>query len=175
MAAFNRLKEMLTSTPVLAMPRDDPDCMYVIDCDASGTGAGCVLSQWQDGKLKVIEYASRTFNAAERKYCATRRELAALIFSLKQFRSCLLGRRFQVRVDNMEIKYYKSMRDVSCQCARHLDFMSNFDFDIILRNGARHVNCDSLSRLGQCEVDNGGLVFIAIGASRANTVYKQLT
>ena len=50
---------MLTSAPVLAMPRDDPDCTYVIDCDASGTGAGCVLSQWQDGKLRVIEYASR--------------------------------------------------------------------------------------------------------------------
>ena len=69
LTAFNKLKQMLTSAPVLAMPRDDPECMYLIDCDASATGAGCVLSQWQDGKLKVIEYASRTFNAAERKYC----------------------------------------------------------------------------------------------------------
>ena len=156
LAAFNELKKMLTSAPVLAMPRDDPDCTYVIDCDASGTGAGCVLSQWQDGKLRVIEYASRTFNAAERIYCATRRELAALIFGLKQFRSYLLGRRFQVRVDNMAIRYYKNMKDVSGQCARHLDFMSNFDFEIIHRNGAKHVNCDSLSRLRPCEIDDGG-------------------
>jgi len=158
LAAFNELKEMLTSAPVLAMPRDDPDCTYVIDCDASGSGAGCVLSQWQDGKLRVIEYASRTFNAAERRYCATRRELAALIFGLKQYRSYLLGRRFQVRVDNMAIRYYKNMKNVSGQCDRHLDFMSNFDFDIIHRNGAKHVNCDSLSRLRPCEVDNGALL-----------------
>ena len=29
--AFDDLKRMLTNTPVLAMPRDDPDCLYVLD------------------------------------------------------------------------------------------------------------------------------------------------
>ena len=155
-AAFDKLKEMLTNTPVLAMPRDDPECTYLVDTDASSVGAGCVLQQWQDGRLRVIEYASRTFNKAERNYCVTRRELAALIFGLKQFRSYLLGRRFQVRVDNNAIRYYQSMKDATGQCARHLDYLSNFDFDIIHRNGLRHTNCDSLSRLRPCELDDGG-------------------
>ena len=94
--AFDKLKQMLTSAPVLATPRDDPECTWVLDCDASGFGASAVAQQWQDGKLRVIEYASRTFNAAERAYCVTRREMAALIFGLKQFKHYLLGRPVQV-------------------------------------------------------------------------------
>ena len=56
LAAFEMLKEKLTSAPILAMPRDDLDCLYVMDSDASGTGASAILQQWQDGKLLVIEY-----------------------------------------------------------------------------------------------------------------------
>ena len=154
--AFDRLKNMLTSTPVLAVPRDDSECTYVLDTDASNVGAGCVLQQFQDGRLRVIEYASRTFNQAERNYCVTRRELAALIFGLKQFRSYLLGRHFQVRVDNNAIRYYMGIKDASGQCARHLDYLSQFDFEITHRNDARHTNCDSLSRIPPCEQIAGG-------------------
>lgn len=154
-AAFDKLKQMLTSTPVLAMPRDDPDCTYVIDSDASGTGGSAILQQWQDGKLRVIEYASRTFNASERAYCATRREMAALIFGLKQFRPYLLGRRFQIRVDNMALTYYRNMKDATGQAARYLDFLSLFDFEPVYRSGSRHVNADSVSRLRPCELDGG--------------------
>ena len=103
----------------------------------------------------------------------TRRELAALIFGLKQFRPYLLGRHFQVRVDNMAIRYYKNMKDTSGQCARYLDFLSNFDFDIVYREGGRHVNCDSLSRLRPCEIDNGGLVPNVIGVSRDNILSRR--
>jgi len=36
LAAFEMLKHMLTTTPVLAMPKDDPDCLC-LDTDAGGT------------------------------------------------------------------------------------------------------------------------------------------
>ena len=53
--AFNKLKEALTSAPVLAMPPDEGQ--YVLDTDASDFSMGCVLQQWQGGELKVIGYA----------------------------------------------------------------------------------------------------------------------
>jgi len=65
----------------------------------SDWAAGAVLQQEQSGELRVIAYASRTFNEHEMNYCITRKELAAMIFGLKNYRQYLLGRRFVVRTD----------------------------------------------------------------------------
>jgi len=96
--AFDETKRLLTSAPILTMPRDycsDCEvtgcCGYVMDVDSSGYAAGAVLQQWQDGKLRVIEYASRTYDAAQRSYCVTRKEVAALIFGLRYFKTYLHG------------------------------------------------------------------------------------
>ena len=154
-AAFDKIKEMLTTAPVLAVPKDDSECVYRLDTDASATSAFAILKQLQDGKYRVVEYASRCFSAAERAYCATHREMAALIFGLKQFRQYLLGRYFVVRVDNMALTFYQRMKDPTRQAARYLEILSNYTFDIQHRDGARHVNADSVSRVRSCELDNG--------------------
>ena len=73
----------LCSAPVLATSVPDGD--FVLDVDASTHGAGAILHQYQNGELLVNEYASRLFNAAERAYCTTRQELAAVVFGLKCF------------------------------------------------------------------------------------------
>ena len=57
-AAFQYLKEVLTVAPVLEFPEIDGD--FIVDTDASDVGMGCVLSQLQDGKERVIAYYSRT-------------------------------------------------------------------------------------------------------------------
>jgi hypothetical protein len=41
--AFNTLKKLLTTSPLLAQP--DIDKLFDVYCDASGTGLGCVLMQ----------------------------------------------------------------------------------------------------------------------------------
>ena len=127
----------------------------MLDTDARSFAAGASVQQWQDGKLRVIEYASRVFNRAERAYCATRRELCALIWGLRTFQSYLLGRHFQIRVDNQALTYYQQSKDATGQCARYLDFLANFDFDIVHRNGTKHTNVDSISRLRPCEMEGG--------------------
>jgi len=77
MATFNTLKAMLTTSSVLAMPNDDGE--WAVDVYCFAFAIGTVAQQWQNGELKVIEYASRTPSRAERSYCATRRELLAMI------------------------------------------------------------------------------------------------
>ena len=59
--AFNQLKTLLTSTPVLSFPRADGG-EFVLDTDASNVGIGAVLSQIQDGQETVIAYASRSLS-----------------------------------------------------------------------------------------------------------------
>ena len=70
--AFEKLKSALTDAPILGVPRDNASCKWVVDSDVLSHVARAVLQQWQDGKLRLIKYASRFFNSAERNYCATR-------------------------------------------------------------------------------------------------------
>ena len=107
---------------------------------------GAVLQQEQDGTLRVIGYASRIFNNCEKKYCITRKELAAIIFGLKQYRQYLLGRQFIVRSDHAALTYLRSAKELIGQQARWLDFMEEFNFILQHRAGTSHGNTDALSR-----------------------------
>lgn len=73
----------LTISPILSFPKKEGQ--YVLDTDASNMGMGSVLSQIQDGQEKVICYYSKLFNTSERRYCVTRRELLAIVQSIKHF------------------------------------------------------------------------------------------
>ena len=85
--AFVALKVKLASPPILSFPQFDRT--FVVDADASQEGVGAVLSHLDDGR--VIAYASRVLTKAECQYCATRRELLALVWSVRQFRAYLWG------------------------------------------------------------------------------------
>jgi len=151
--AFNNLKRFLTNAPVLGIYQGEGQ--IYLDVDASNTHCGACCQQMQNGRLRVLEYASRTFNRAERNYCTTRRELCGLVFGLRHFRPYLLGRKFVCSVDHLALTYIRSQDNVTGQLARHLDFMADFDFDLVFRDGKSHTNADSLSRLRPCEVDGG--------------------
>lgn len=134
----------LTSSPILAFPRFDIE--FTLDCDASGEGLGAVLSQICDGREYAISYASRTLTKAERQYCATRRELLALLWGCRQFRPYLYGRHFTVRTDHNALKQLKNFKESEGQIARWLQILSEYDFQVEHRPGKQHLNADALSR-----------------------------
>lgn len=86
--AFNELKRVPTSTPILSYPRRDGG-MFILDTDCSGFAAGAVLSRLQDGEEKVIGYASTALNKEQMNYCATYRELYAVRWAMEHFRHYL--------------------------------------------------------------------------------------
>jgi len=151
--AFEGLKGMLISSPVLAMPRDgDP---FVLDTDACDVSIGAVLSQVQDGHERVIAYASRTLSRPERNYCVTRKELLAVVFYAKMFRQYLLGRQFLIRTDHSALQWLRTTPEPIGQQARWCEILEEFDFQIIHRPGRNHGNADALSRrpCRQCGLD----------------------
>ncbi|GJZ24852.1 hypothetical protein Tco_0562311 [Tanacetum coccineum] len=81
--AFQTLKDKLCNAPVLALPDGPED--FVVYCDASGIGLGCVLMQ----RGKVIAYASRQLKIHEENYTTHDLELGAVVFALKD-----LGRHY---------------------------------------------------------------------------------
>ena len=82
---FSRLKNSLTTPPILAMP--DWTKLFILDTDASETGIGAVLSQCDpSGNEHIIACASRLLTKPERNYCVTRKELLAVVTFLVHFR-----------------------------------------------------------------------------------------
>ena len=142
--SFQTIKEALCSAPLLAFPTEtDP---FIIDCDASGVGQGAVLSQVQNGEEKVISYYSRCFSRAERNYCVTRRELLAVVNSIKQWHHYLYGTQFTVGSDHGSLRWLLNFKILDGQLARMLTFLSAYNFTIEHRAGRLHSNCDALSR-----------------------------
>jgi len=121
-SAFELLKEKLVTAPILAMSKDTG--AYTLDVDASNWAVGAVLQQEQEGLLRVIGYASKSFTAAEQRYCITRKKLAGMIFGLKHYRQYLLGRQFTVRTDHAALSYLLIAKDLIGQQARWVNLMS---------------------------------------------------
>ena len=119
--------------------------MY-LDTDASNEGLGVVLSQEQDGEIRVLAYASRTLTQSERLYSTTRQELLAVVYGLKQFKQYLLGRHFVLRTDHTALRSWRRTPEPVGQQGRWLDLIEQFTFTIQHRAGTSHGNADSLFR-----------------------------
>jgi len=142
--AFERLKTAFISTDIMALPKDEGE--FYLDTDACDVSIGAVLSQIQDGQMKVIAYGSRTLNKAERNYCTTDKELLAVRYFIEYYRQYLLGRTFCVRTDHQALVWLFSLKEPKGRIARWLEILSAFDFCIEYRPGNKHGNADTMSR-----------------------------
>ncbi|GKE36168.1 putative reverse transcriptase domain-containing protein, partial [Tanacetum coccineum] len=72
--AFQTLKDNLCNAPILSLLDGPKD--FVVYCDASNQGFGCVLMQ----RGKVITYASRQLKIHKKNYNTHNLELEAVVF-----------------------------------------------------------------------------------------------
>ena len=142
--AFDKLKHMLVTAPILAHP--DFTKPFILDTDASNHAIGAVLSQKTGNEERVIAYASRTLSKSERKYCVTRKELLALVYFVKYFRHYLYGRKFTARTDHASLRWLMNFKNPEGQVARWLEVLSTFSMAIEHRPGRLHGNADGMSR-----------------------------
>lgn len=143
--AFTSIKQALISPAVMGYPMNNAG-QFLLDVDASGLGIGGVLAQVQDGRERVIAYASRAMNTAERNYCITEKELLAVVYFVQYFRQYLLGRRFRVRTDHQALVWLFRLKEPSGKIARWIEILAPYDFEIEYRPGKKQSHCDALSR-----------------------------
>ena len=144
-ACFEKLKDLAISAPMLCHP--SPDGLFILDTDASGTQIGAALSQVQDGVVKPICFASHVLLNQHRNYCTTPKELLAVVKFCRQFRHYLLGRLFLICFDHNSLVWLTRFKHLEGQLARFLEELSQYNFKLIHRKGAEHVNADALSRI----------------------------
>ena len=97
-----------------------------------------MLSQCIWGGENVISYASRSLTKPERKYCATRKEMLALVWAVGQFRPYLLGRPFTVRTDHSAVQWLYSFKpEPEGQVSTLLESLAEYEFTVQHRPGKR--------------------------------------
>ncbi|XP_041466120.1 uncharacterized protein LOC121416727 [Lytechinus variegatus] len=145
--AFESIKHMLSTAPVLTLPNSTDG--FVLDTDASDIALGAELIQIQNGEEKVIAYGSCVLAKEQRRYCVTRKELLAVVLFTRFYRHYLLGKPFLVRTDHSSLRWLLNFKRPEGQIARWIEELSQYDFHIEHRKGNKHVNADALSRIPQ--------------------------
>jgi RNase H-like domain found in reverse transcriptase/Reverse transcriptase (RNA-dependent DNA polymerase) len=112
--AFDLLKKSFTKAPVLIQP--DPHAPFRLECDASKSACGAVLSQvGEDGLWHPVTFMSKSFIEAERNYDICDRELLAIIKALEEWRHYLEGSPHQIEIlsDHKNLEIFKETRKLS--------------------------------------------------------------
>ena len=107
--AFDELKRILTSHPVLSFPIEGG--RYIVDSDASHLGLGCCLKQEQGLSEATIAYGGRALTSAEKNYSTTEMECLGLYYALKNFHVYIYMRPVLVRTDHKALQYLLSKRE----------------------------------------------------------------
>ncbi|CAC5366411.1 unnamed protein product [Mytilus coruscus] len=130
------------------VPTNHTEVRSFLDTDASNVALGGVLSQrHDDGKEKVIAYASRSMSKSERRYCVTRKDLLAVVYFVKYFNPYFYGRKFTIKTDHNSLRWLLNFKNPEGQVARWIETLSAYDMHIQHPPGTQHRNADALSRI----------------------------
>ena len=143
--AFDRLKTLLTTSPITAFP--DISLSFRLFTDESTAGLGSILAQVREGKERIICCASRSLNQAEKAYPATKLECLAIVWAVAKFRSYLMAMPFEVYTDHYALQWLKTMRTGSALLHRWSAALEECDFTVKQRPGKAQTHVDGLSRL----------------------------
>src|SRR6266498_4500630 len=143
-AAFQQLKTLLTTAPILTQP--DATKPFDVYCDASGTGLGCVLMQ----EGRVVAYASHQWRKHEEHYAIHDLELAAMVHALKIWRHYLLGNVCHIFKDHKSLKYIFTQSKLNMRQRRWLELIKDYNLEVHYHPGKANVVVDALSCKSHC-------------------------
>ena len=96
--AFNQIKDILTSNPVLKY--FDVSKPVTVQYDASKSGLGAVLLQ----DNQPVAYASRSLTDTEARYAQIEKELLSAVFALERFNQYTFGKQVMVESDHKPLE-----------------------------------------------------------------------
>ena len=146
-AAFNKVKLLLTSTPVLVHPNFD--LPFHIHCDASGKGVGAVLSQYVDGAYRPIAFCSKRLLPHQCHWSPAQLEAYAIFHAVaEKWRYYLTLSKCVIHSDHRNLIWLMNHQNKG-MIGRWYAALTAFDLDISYVSGASQLVADPLSRLFQ--------------------------
>ena len=173
--AFDTLKKLMSLEPVLAFP--DFTKPFIVSTDASKDAIGCILKQLDDeGQERVIQYGSRTLNAAQRRYNVTVKEGLAIKFATVLFRPYLHGNKVTVYRDPRPLTGLLKTDSLNSHLSKWRTDFQGMDITIVYRPGNKNADADALYRIVDRpdETDNKAMNTMDVILKDSLSTYRSL-
>ena len=143
--AFDKVKQVLTSEPVLKLYRWDRE--HVLQTDACHEQIVATLLQREDdGELHPVMYASRKWLPRDVRYAIPDKE--SVFWAVNKFYKYLFGSRFIIQTDCQALTILNGKPSKNPRILRWQIFLQKFDYTIHVIRGADNSLADFLSRNG---------------------------
>ena len=164
--SFRQIKKQLQRPPVLHLPRADGQVILYSDTSREGTGSS--LWQVQEGKPRLIGFASKTLPEACQRYSVTELEMTGLLVNMGLWKSIIRHREFDAAVDHaavaqiMKAKAEPATTRIKCL----LKCLASYSFNLYYVKGKDMILADYLSRHCCCSDDLNDLIPISFRLTR---------
>ena len=160
--AFKEVKLRLTNPPVLHLPKAEG--RFILYSDTSVEGTGSSLWQMQEGKAKLIAYASKTLPEACSRYSVTELEMTGLLVNMNLWKNLLKHREFDAAVDHVAVTQIMKAKTepAATRIMRLLDRLSAYSFNLYYVKGRDMILANYLSRHRNKDLDSSELIPISV-------------
>ena len=150
--AFDTIKERMINPPILYLPK--PGGRFILYFDSSRTHTGSSLWQVQEGKSRLIGYASKSLSAPAQNYRVTELEMTGIAVNICLWRHLVHRVEFNCAVDHRAIPYIMKAKTLpaTTRIMRLLEILLGYAFNLYFVKGKDMKICDLLSRI---DVDRG--------------------
>ncbi|UYV77603.1 K02A2.6-like, partial [Cordylochernes scorpioides] len=147
--AFTNLKENLTTHPTLHLYQEGLPCQ--VYCNTSTFSITGVLKQvYPDGKTYTVQHFSRSLRSHERNYSDLELQCLAIVESVDNFRTCLMGRKFTIFSDHPALQWLKEIKAPSGRLFRWRLRLSRYEYEVRSINGAQQYETGVGTRIPFC-------------------------
>ncbi|KAJ9542063.1 LOW QUALITY PROTEIN: hypothetical protein OSB04_028569 [Centaurea solstitialis] len=164
--AFQLLKHKLCNAPILALPKGTDN--FVVYCDASHQGSGCVLMQNE----KVIAYASRKLKVHEKNYTTHDLERGAVVFAVKIRRHYLYGTKCTIFTDHKSLQHILDKKMLNMRQRKWVELLNDYDCETKYHPGKANVVAEALSRKERVKPSRARAMGIVVQTSLKNQILE---
>uniref|UniRef100_A0A0A9A0M3 Integrase catalytic domain-containing protein n=1 Tax=Arundo donax TaxID=35708 RepID=A0A0A9A0M3_ARUDO len=144
--AFQKIKEALSNSPVLALP--DFTKPFILEADASGKSIGAVLMQ----EGRPLSFLSKSIGPKAAAMSTYDKEAMAILEAIKKWRHYLAESTLIIRTDQQSLKYLSDQRLIEGIQHKLLLKLMNYNYKIEYKKGRENKAADALSRKPQPEI-----------------------
>ena len=156
---------------MLHLPKADGRFILYSDTNIDGTGSS--LWQIQEGKPRLIGYASKTLPEACSRYSVTELEMTGLLVNMNLWKNLLKHREFDAAFDHVAVAQILKAKTepATTRIMSLLDRLSAYSVNLYYVKGRDMILSDYLSRHRQKDLDPSELIPISFCCLR---VYRSL-